>query len=407
MAKMKLIAAAVASLPAPDPSGKQVLHWDTDLSGFGLLVSGKTNKKTFVVQRDVAGRTRRVTIGPSAMPLGEARKRAVEVLAGLYQGIDPKARAKSNLTLADALAGYLEDRKSLRAASRRNYRSYIERYLTPWLDRPLRDITPEMVAARHRMIQSEIEAGGRYGGKAAANLAMAALRIVWNHAANNDSSLGPHPVRRLKNSWFSVERRTRYVKAADMARFHQAIMELPNPVHRDFLRLLLFTGLRRSEAAGLTWDDVDLHEKVLRVPAIRTKAGRKLDLPMTDIVFDIFLERQRLGRERFVFPSNSSVKHMTDAQHPLTLVGIATGIRVSAHDLRRGYLTVAESTDISPLALRALANHSLGGDVTAGYVQMTVERLREPAQKVADRLKALCVIEAPEGVEKISFTRKT
>jgi hypothetical protein len=30
MAKMKLTAAAVASLPAPDPSGKQLLHWDTD-----------------------------------------------------------------------------------------------------------------------------------------------------------------------------------------------------------------------------------------------------------------------------------------------------------------------------------------------------------------------------------------
>jgi integrase len=402
MAKMKLTAAAVASLPAPDPSGKQALHWDTDLSGFGVLISGKTNKKTFVVQRDVSGRTRRVTIGPSAMPLGEARKRAVEVLAGLYQGIDPKARAKSNITLADALAGYLEDRKSLRAVSRRNYRSYIERYLTPWLDRPLRDITPEMVAARHRLIQSEIEAGGRYGGEAAANLAMAALRIVWNHAANNDSSLGPHPVRRLRGAWFPIERRTRYVRAEQLPAFHQAIMELPNPIHRDFLRLLLFTGLRLSEAAGLTWEDVDLHQKVLRVPASRTKPGRGLDLPMSDVVFDIFLERQRLGRERFVFPSNSSVKHMTDAQHPLTLVAVATGIRVSAHDLRRTFLTIAESTDISPIALKALVNHSVGSDITAGYVILTPERLREPAQRVADRLKALCGSVEPEGVQKIS-----
>jgi hypothetical protein len=34
----------------------------------------------------------------------------------------------------------------------------------------------------------------------------------------------------------------------------------------------------------------------------------------------------------------------------------------------------------------------LGSDVTSGYVIMNVERLREPAQKVADRLKEMCGI---------------
>ena len=57
---------------------------------------------------------------------------------------------------------------------------------------------------------------------------------------------------------------------------------------------------------------------------------------------------------------------------------------------RRTFCTVAELCDISPMALKALVNHSLGDDVTSGYVQMTVERLREPAQRVADRLKVLC-----------------
>src|SRR5215469_15632639 len=74
-----------------------------------------------------------------------------------------------------------------------------------------------------------------------------------------------------------------------------------------------------------------------------------------------------------------------------------TNITVTPHDLRRTYVTVAENTDISALALKALINHSLGDDVTAGYVQMTVERLRDPAQRVADRLKELCRIGAPES----------
>jgi integrase len=66
-----------------------------------------------------------------------------------------------------------------------------------------------------------------------------------------------------------------------------------------------------------------------------------------------------------------------------------TGVKISVHDLRRSYITIAESCEISPIALKALVNHSQGKDVTAGYVQIVTERLRAPAQKVTDRLKQL------------------
>jgi hypothetical protein len=44
------------------------------------------------------------------------------------------------------------------------------------------------------------------------------------------------------------------------------------------------------------------------------------------------------------------------------------------------------------MALKVLVNHAIGGDVTARYVVMSLDRLREPAQRVADRLKELCGI---------------
>jgi len=71
------------------------------------------------------------------------------------------------------------------------------------------------------------------------------------------------------------------------------------------------------------------------------------------------------------------------------------GIVVSCHDLRRSFITTAESADISAIALKALVNHAVGGNVTENYIQMSPERLREPAQRVTDRLKQLCGIEAP------------
>jgi len=86
-----------------------------------------------------------------------------------------------------------------------------------------------------------------------------------------------------------------------------------------------------------------------------------------------------------------------------TRCGRRPASRSARTDLRRTYITAAESADISPLALRALVNHSLGGDVTSGYIVMTPERLREPAQRVCERLKVLCGIYGKnEGVAKLS-----
>jgi integrase len=406
MPRQKLTQKVVDRLPAPDPSGRQVLHWDTELKGFGVLCSGTTTAQSFIVQRDlVGGRTRRVTVGPcNVLTLEAARKQAEGILSDFYRGIDPKAGRRGAITLQQALDDYLAARKDLRPKSARMYRLAVERYLAPWADLPLRNITPEMVEARHRAIAAEVERGGRYRGQVMANTAMVTLRILWNFAADRVPDLPPHPMRRLRRAWFPVHRRERHVLADQMPAFHIALMELPNAIQRDFLRLLLFMGLRLGEASSLTWNDVDFGARALRIPADRTKAGRRLDLPLTDYVHDLLVARRAIGRERYVFPGNGASGHISDPQSPLRRVAASTGINISPHDLRRTFLTVAESTDISPLALKALVNHS-SNDVTAGYVQMNVERLREPAQRVCDKLKELCGIQpvVPDTVRPLAI----
>jgi integrase len=130
---------------------------------------------------------------------------------------------------------------------------------------------------------------------------------------------------------------------------------LPNPIARDYLLLLLFTGLRRREAATLRWDCVDFSARIIRLPAASTKAGRKLDLPMSDFVRDLLVARRAAGDTVWVFPSNSKSGHIEEPKFALQQVAATSGIRVSAHDLRRTYATIAESTDISVLAPKALS----------------------------------------------------
>ena len=67
-----------------------------------------------------------------------------------------------------------------------------------------------------------------------------------------------------------------------------------------------------------------------------------------------------------------------------------SGVTFTCHDLRRTFATVAESLDLSAYTVKALLNHSLPKeDVTAGYLRLTSERLRQAMEKVEARILAL------------------
>jgi integrase len=399
--RIKLTERVLPKLKAPDPSGKQTLHFDVELKGFGVLCSGKSNSRTFIAQRTLPnGRTRRVTVGGvNEISVEVARQRAANLLDDLRRGLDPKRKSAGSATLGETLEAYLVARKDLRPASVRLYRIVVSRYLAPWRDISLNSITPETVEERHRRIAATVARTNkleRNTGQTAANLSMRVLRALFSFAADRDPELGPNPVRRLKKAWYPEHRRTRLVQAEALPAFYKAVRELDNGIARDFLLLVMFTGARLHEARSLTWSDIDLQGRIIRFPAASTKAGRKLDLPMSDVVHGLLVARRALGNAHFVFPGRTN-KHLRDPSFVLKQVAAKTGIQISCHDLRRTFCTIAESCDVSPLALKALINHSLGRGVTEGYIQMSVERLRAPMQTIADRLKELCQIVEPSG----------
>lgn len=390
MPKLKLTTRTVEKLRAPDPSGKQTLYWDTELRGFAVCVSGTTNGKSYVVQRDINGHSRRVTVGAcNVLGLDQARKRAEGILADMVLGRDPKAKVVTpRLTLRAALSNYLTYNRKLRAKSREEYERNVNLYLKPWLDKELSSITPTMVVEKHAEIADEIAKKGRYSGEATANGVMRTLRSIWFHAAASEATLPPNPVgRTMRRAWFDLPQRERHVPAGKFGAFYAALRKLPNPIHADYLELLLLTGLRRAEAAALEWGDVDLEARVLRIPAVRAKSGKKLDLPMNDLVYDLLARRAALGKTKFVFPAVGG-DHIVDPKASLALIKQTCGIAVSPHDLRRSFISVAESCDISAFALKKLVNHAVN-DVTASYIQWSPERLREAAQRVADKMKVL------------------
>jgi integrase len=392
MPKSLLTEREIARMAAPDPSGKQVLHWDTDLKGFAVLCSGTTKAKTYVVQRDLPnGKTRRLTVAAvNEVTLDKARKDAADMLLDLRRGVDPKNK-DGNATLQTMLDKYILTRRDLSPASIRVYRQ-IEKYLEPWLELRLRTITIDMIEKRHGSLATEV-------GEFTANGVMRTFRILWNFYGERVPDLPPSPTKILKRQWFAEPRRKRMIPLDKMPEFYHAVNALDNKITADLLLLIAFTGFRKAEASSLRWENIDLQKRTITIPAAATKGKRELVLPMSDFVHGLLVARRKLGDAKFVFPGPGKSGHVSDLGLPLKLIAEQTGIVFSAHDLRRGFATVADSLGYHPSSptLKALLNHAPSRDVTAGYVVVKLEQLREPVRIIANKLEELCGIVSPAG----------
>ena len=153
---------------------------------------------------------------------------------------------------------------------------------------------------------------------------------------------------------------------------------------------MLFTGLRRQEAAQLTWETVDLKDRTLVIADPKNR--QPFLLPFSDYVAEIFSRRRQAAEGAYVFPGDGRLGYLIEPRNPIAKVIEASGVDFTIHDLRRTFITVAESIDIQPYAIKRMVNHKMRGDVTAGYIVAHVQRLREPVGRVSEfLLKAIGV----------------
>ena len=169
------------------------------------------------------------------------------------------------------------------------------------------------------------------------------------------------------------------------------------------------TGLRRRECGSLKWTDVDFASGVIRLSATRTRAKRKFDVPITTLLKAILMEANEGGREEYVFPSytkgGGTEWHVKEARFALNAIEKETGIKATAHDLRRTFATVAEAV-FSFAELKAPLNHAIDDrDVTLRYARVDPKRAAEAAERVADKFRELCDIPAPRIGARVTAIR--
>ena len=390
----------VDSLPAP--SSGQTFVRDSELKGFAVrITAGGT--KTFVVEKRIDGKVRRIKLACyPEMTVEEARKEAQKKLGEIAGGIDPlKQRRQAQfdgITLHEVYKAFRQARRHLKPKTLYDYQRVMDVVFTDWDAKPVRAISKDMVAKRFAQLSEQH--GPHY-----ANLAMRILRALLNFARDNyeDDDGTPiildNPVNRLTRTrvWHPTKRRQTVIRPHQLPAFHSAVQRLKEEQHTrqgetvaDYLMLLLFTGLRRSEAANLRWVDVDLDHRTLTIP--NTKNGQPLTLPLSDYLWELLSARKAEAQTAYVFPGQGHPGALVEPRAGVQWVAKESGVAFTLHDLRRTFITTATGLGVHIYLIKRLVNHKLSNDVTEGYTIADVEHLRESAQRIADYLQNACGI---------------
>lgn len=388
MPKIRISRSSVRGLIYP---GKQTDYFDTKLIGFGVRVN--QNSSSYFVQCHVKNQKEiKTTIGKVGVwTFDDALTEAKRIIEDAAHGISPvdrqqekkahkkKQQQQNEITLSSMLTEYLTTRKNLRERTQSSYKELIETYLEEWKELPMKDITGAMVIERHALI------GKR--SPAMADGAMRVVRALYNYAmVVHEEVITRNPVQKLStlNAWYKVGRRKIYLHPDDIKRWLPVVMEMKLRTQRDFILTMLFTGCRRSEAACLTWGDINIEaeEIIFR----DTKNSESLEVPLCKFLVKILKERKELFNhepEDWVFPSYGKRGRIFDIRNTLEVLHKKTGIRLSNHDLRRSFQTYCNTLRIPPYTIKRLVNHALPVDVTEGYIQFPMAELRFEVERVA------------------------
>ena len=385
------------TVEALEPDRRPWIAWDDRLTGFGVRVQ-PSGAKTFVVnyRTGSGGRSapnKRVTLGRFGRITPEqARRMAQELLGKVASGEDPaqeRAEARDMSTLARAFEDYLGANPRRKPRTVEMYRMNLRVCFGDWLSRALDTIDRRDVEARfHRVTERH--------GWATANQAVSMLRSIYRRSSIDHEGLrNPVELWIAGGGRLNRKRRRRISSPVEVLPRWRAGVEavgLPAP-HRDIFLIGAYTGMRLGEVVSLRWERIDLERGILRVE--ETKTGEPLELPLTRQLATV-LERRRAEAgdrdEGWVFPSSASVTgHLKNLYRYHAGISKAAGTRFWFHGLRNAFITVAErELMLSRPLTKRLVNHARDDDITEGYAaDWTVEQLRKPAQRVADRIETL------------------
>lgn len=138
------------------------------------------------------------------------------------------------------------------------------------------------------------------------------------------------------------------------------------------LRMLILTMCRSGEVRHATWQEVDMEEKLWRIPGDKTKSGREHTIPLTPAMLEV-LEQAKIIADGsdLVFPSVAKQGYpMTAATLSKSLRSCGLADRATCHGFRAAGRSFAqERTNADHETMELALGHAVGNQTIRAYAR--------------------------------------
>lgn len=412
---MKFTKSGIDALTCP-PGKRDVMFTDSEVKGFAIRVNA-TGSKTFLFNYRFGGKARRLVLGQyGELTLAHARKVAEaargKVLAGGHPAEEKKAVAQAFQQQA------IEDARQA-AANALTFEALIDL----WTSNALRDSSESHRTEAPRRLQLNF---ADMLHRPAHALTVAEVQTRLDDVAEKH----PTTARRLLSygralySWATKRQlveenpfahvvvegrevsRDRVLTDAELGAAWRAACQMPY-AFGPFFRLLVLTLQRRSEVAGMRWEEITPDLTTWTIPASRTKNGKEHIVHLSEPARQVLASLHRQtdsktgGVSPFVFTNTgrtpisgfSDGKERLEALMEQERASNATGGPKNAgkkpsallasgwrlHDLRRTGVTTMARLGIGPHVADKVLNHTEGAISGVAAVYQRHEFLKERA----------------------------
>jgi len=334
-----------------------MLVFDDEQRGLGVRVTA-SGGKTYLAQYNWHGQ-RRIPLGNcNAVSLAQARDTVRAIMGDVARGVDPtaerkKAAVEARLRAAHealTLSALLSDWQALHLASKRP--SYaveaVERCAMPL--RVPSTFPPQISAGQSSSRRStpwHAKAAGRWRGEQGP---MARPAYGWGvkRGALSVNAFVNLPVT-------PTSRRERVLSDDELAAIWRATAGA-GPFN-GIVRLLILTGQRREEVAGMTWAEVSDDFSTWTIPSSRAKNGATHIVPLSELAQDLLHSLPQFGE--LVFPGlRGPFNGWSKAKAALDANSGVTSWRL--HDLRRTAATGLQRLGVRLEVTEQVLNHVSG-----------------------------------------------
>ncbi|HAW2195988.1 TPA: tyrosine-type recombinase/integrase [Escherichia coli] len=376
----------IASLVPPVGKNRIVVSVKSK-AGAGLYIESRSGSQTksWLYRPYLNGKQIKITLGAyPAMTLAQAREAHAEAIELVKQGIDPRYVRKTEKTnneqmpifseLWENWLSFRETSKPIGARTLADYKGTYRRHLEQGLGSVrVCDLSRSYLFAHLSKVRQSSAEGVRKG--------LIILNMTLDHATLQ-GLIELNPARLLKPAMFGASMakpRERWLSQDELQRLWKTLEEATagggsvstggkgiassvvlSHAIANTLKLIILTGVRRSEAVKMRWDQINGDRWTIP----ETKNGKSHVVTLHPLALSILKKQRIISEGAFVFESTSNQGFpitgdaVTRALERLRKKYLAELEPFSPHDLRRSVATgCAEYLDAPERLIERLLNH--------------------------------------------------